>query len=232
MVLCRWTLVSIPIFDGETETMELQEALAKIKELEESNTKLEADKKAALGEKFKASQAAKEAQDAIEEAEREAATKAGDIEKIKSQLETKHKKELDSLRAELDTANSSLKTIRVDNAIAQAIAKSNVITDHVDAVESLIHRRVQYENGEATIDGKSIEDWSKDYFSKSGAIYVRAPENSGGNIMGNDGTNSTSLGDWTRDNFASREAEWLSIDKKDPQLAKAIAQKVGRNDLI
>jgi predicted nuclease with TOPRIM domain len=128
---------------------------------------------------------------AKEEAETEAATKAGDIEKLKQQLEKKHQNELDKLRGEKEALEKDLRTIRVDNAIATAISKGNIIADHVDAVEALLQRKVSYEDGVATIDGQSIEDWSKTYFSKAGAIYVNAANNSGANISSNDGSRAS-----------------------------------------
>ncbi len=159
------------------------------------NSELETLRKA-IAELKKDNKSLKDARDQAnsekEEAETEAATKAGDIEKIKQQLETKHKKEVDGLKAQLETVSNDLKTIRVDAEISNAISKSNVIPDHVEAVEALLHRKVEYEDGVATIDGKSIADFTKDYFAKAGAVYVNAANNSGAGTTGNDGTKASS----------------------------------------
>lgn len=186
-----------------------KELLGKLKKQQETLDQLQADKEAA---------------------ESDAAEKAGDWEKLKGQLEAKHKKEIERLTGERDQAIGDLKTIRVDNEIAQTLAKSGVTAAHVPAVEALMHRKVEYADGQATIEGKSITDWATDYFAKDGAIYRPAPDNSGAGASGNDGSVSHA-GQFTKENFSSRTGEWMALAKKDPEQAKAIAVSVGRSDL-
>lgn len=186
-----------------------KELLGKLKKQQEILDQLQADKEAA---------------------EATAAEKAGDWEKLKGQLEAKHKKDIDALKSQNDQLSTDLRTIRVDNEIAQTIAKSGVTAAHVPAVEALMHRRVEYADGQATIEGKPITDWAKDYFAKDGAIYRPAPDNSGAGASSNDGS-IANAGQFTKENFSSRTGEWMALAKKDPEQAKAIAISVGRNDL-
>lgn len=130
---------------------------------------------------------------AKETAEEEAANKSGDIETIKRTLEAKHKKELDAVTRERDELSTSLKTIRVDNEINSTIASLGIKTEFVPAVEALLHRRVEYTDGVATIEGKPITDWAKEWSTKEGAVYRPAPSNSGAGAMGNDGSKATAL---------------------------------------
>lgn len=130
---------------------------------------------------------------AKETAEEEAASKSGDIEAIKRTLETKHKKELDAVIRERDELSTNLKTIRVDNEINSTIASLGIKTEFVPAVEALLHRRVEYTDGVATIEGKPITDWAKEWSTKEGAVYRPAPNNSGAGAMGNDGSKATAL---------------------------------------
>ena len=147
-----------------------KELLGKLKKQQETLDQLLADKEAA---------------------EAVAAEKAGDWDKLKTQLEAKHKKEIDGLKAQLETASNHLRTIRVDNEIAQILAKSGVTAAHVPAVEALMHRKVEYADGQATIEGKSVSDWATEYFAKDGAIYRPAPDNSGAGASSNDGSKAS-----------------------------------------
>ncbi len=169
-------------------------------------------------------------QAAREEAEAEAAAKAGDVNKLREQLEAKHKKEIDTLKSQNEQLSNDLRTIRVDNEISQIIAKSGVIAAHVPAVEALLLRKVEYAEGQASIEGKSISDWATSYFAKDGAIYRPAPNNSGGDAMGNDGSKG-STHNFTRENINERIGEWAILAKSNPDEAKAIAVSVGRKDL-
>lgn len=130
---------------------------------------------------------------AKEEAETAAAEKAGDIDTIRKQLEAKHKKEIDNLTRERDQLSSDLRTIRVDNEINSAIASLGIKTEFVPAVEALLHRRVEYADGQASIEGQPIGEWAKAWSAKEGAVYRPAPNNSGAGAMGNDGTQPSAL---------------------------------------
>lgn len=165
---------------------DLEKALESIKKLEAKNSEL-------IDREKQAKTKAEEAEAAREEAASEAAAKAGDVEAVKKQLEAKHKKELDAITRERDELSNSLKTIRVDNEINSTIASLGIKTEFVPAVEALLHRRVEYTDGVATIEGKPITDWAKEWSTKEGAVYRPAPNNSGAGAMGNDGSKATAL---------------------------------------
>ena len=50
--------------------------------------------------------------------------------------------------------------------ISAAIASGNFRLEMVEAVEAIMHREAVYEDGAATIDGKSIADFAKGYFTQ------------------------------------------------------------------
>lgn len=164
-----------------------------------------------------------------EAAEATAAEKAGDWEKLKSQLEAKHKKEVDGLKAQLETASNDLRTIRVDNEIAQIIAKSGVTAAHVPAVEALMLRKVEYADGQASIDGKSVSDWAKDYFAKDGAIYRPAPDNSGAGASSNDGSKASQYRIPT--SAADVGADLIALSRTNPEEYNSVMDKAGLHNL-
>lgn len=160
-----------------------------------------------------------------EAAEATAAEKAGDWEKLKSQLEAKHKKDIDALKLQNDQLSSDLRTIRVDNEIAQIIAKSGVTAAHVPAVEALMLRKVEYADGQASIDGKSVSDWAKDYFAKDGAIYRPAPDNSGAGASSNDGSKSSQF--TIPKSAADITPELFALAKSDAEQFNSIMAQAG-----
>lgn len=191
----------------------------------ESDNGLVAKNKELLGKLKKQQSQIDELLAAKEDVETQAAEKAGDWEKLKQQLETKHKKEIDELKAQNDQISADLRTIRVDNEIAQVLAKSGVTAAHVPAVEALLHRKVEYADGQATIDGQSIGDWASAYFAKDGAIYRPAPDNSGAGATGNDGSTATKYP--IPKNPAEITTEVMALSNTDPALFNSIMEQGG-----
>ncbi len=138
------------------------------------------------------------------------------------------KTERDDLVAERDTLAADLRNTRVDSAISAAIASGNVRPEMVEAVEAILHRKVQYEDSEATINGKSIADYAKSYFGKDGAHFVRAADNAGADSQGNSGAKAVAHS-MTKENFDINEFTMIQLDN--PELANSIAEAVGRPDL-
>lgn len=195
----------------------------RIETLEAALNKAEEEKKAALGEKFKANAALKEAQEAREAAAEEAERKSGDLEAIEKRLTTKFQKQVDELTRERDTLAGDLRTIRVDNEVKSAIASGNVRAELVPAVEALLLRQAQYDDGVATIDGKSIADHAKSFFSsKDGAFYVNAPASSGSNSTGSVGAKPQRM---TKETFNA--TEFMKIKVENPALANELAAEMG-----
>ena len=164
-------------------------------------------------------------QAAREEAEAEAATKAGDVNKVREQLEAKHKKEIDKLVSANEALSNDLRTIRVDNEINQAIASLGIMPAHIPAVEALLHRKVQYADGQATIDDKAIAEWASEWSAKDGAIYRPAPNNSGAGAMGNDGAKANILS--VPKSATELTSEHYQLAKSDPTAFNSLMEQGG-----
>lgn len=204
----------------ELET-QLEKALTSISKLEAKNEEVIGKLKAETARADKAEEDAEAAADT-------AANAAGD-ELSKLQREYKKlEKALTEMTSERDTLAGDLRVTRVDSAISAAIASGNVRQEMVEAVEAIMHRKVQYEDGEATIDGKPIQDFAKSYFSKDGAHFVRASDSAGADSAGNSGVKASSHG-FTKDNFGHNQYAMVYLD--DPELANSIAEELGKPEL-
>lgn len=137
---------------------------------------------------------------------------------------------LASITSERDAFAADLKTTRVDHAVSAAIASGNVRPEMVEAVEALMLRKVEYTDGEASIAGKSIADYAKTFFTKDGAHYVRAADNSGADAQGNNGSKASGHG-FTKETY--NHGAYASVyTSEGPEVANAIAEEVGRPDVI
>lgn len=166
---------------------------------------------------------AEEAETANEELADNAAA-GDDLAKLQRDY-AKLEKSLKDLTGERDTLAADLRSTRVDSAISAAIASGNIRPELTEAVEAILHRKVQYEDGEATIDGKDIAAFAKGYFAKDGAHYVRAADNSGADATGS----TTKSVDYSNKPFAL--GEYQAILKTNPQQAAAWAEATGNGFL-
>lgn len=132
--------------------------------------------------------------------------------------------ERDNLLRERDQFAADLHSTRVDHAISAAIAAGNVDAKHVDAVESILYRKL--DAGADTIGGKPIADFAKSYLAKDGAHYVRAADNAGADATGNNGAKST---DYSNKPFAL--GEYQTLLQTNPESAKAWANATGNGYL-
>lgn len=205
----------------ELET-QLEKALASISKLEAKNEEV-------IGKLKNETARADAAEIAADEADANAA--AGNELKTLQRDYAKLEKQLATLTGERDTLASDLKATRVDGAISAAIASGNVRPEMVDVVEAYLHRKATYEDGAATIDGKSIADFAKGYFAKDGAHLVRAADNAGADAAGNNGSKPTAPHGFTKENFNSKMGEWAVKAGSDPEWGKAVATECGRSDL-
>jgi SMC interacting uncharacterized protein involved in chromosome segregation len=177
--------------EGKAELQKLiDEATKGLKEKRDellANDKKRKDELKSLQDRLEALEAEKA------DAEQKAAEKGGDIEKIKSQLEAKHKKELDTVNAKLEAANSKLHTTLVDGGITEALTKAGVAPQYLDASKALLLKNKaeieENENGVVVkIDGKPLNEfvtaWAQ---GDQGKHFVAAPNNGGGGAQGADG---------------------------------------------
>lgn len=194
-----------------------------IDELRAELEKVKAKNKELLSEKQKVKQKAQEAQDAADDAAQQAAERNGDLEALKAS----HAKELQKLQDKLNAADNDLRTIRVDNEIARALAEGNVRPEMTEAVTALLKSKVQYEGGVASIDGKAIGEFAGEYLGgDNGAHFRRASDNSGGGATGNTSTKANPV--------AGKEfnlGDFQALKQSDPAAAAAWATETGNGYL-
>lgn len=187
----------MPVID--TETAEGKAALQKLIDaetegLKSKNTELiNAQKK--LKDDMKGIQAQlDEIAAAKEAAEQEAVSKSGDIDKVKSALEAKHKKELETLTAKLSTSEARLNQTLIDKGLAEGLVKANVAPQYLPAVTALIKSTSKAEivdqdgNAVAMLDGKPLTEFIATWAQgDQGKHYIAAPNNGGGGSNGSNG---------------------------------------------
>lgn len=166
-----------------------------------------------------------EAAEAEKEELADKATAGDDLARLQREYK-KLEKSLNDITEERDALANDLRSTRVEGAISAAIASGNVRPEMVEAVEAILHRKASYEDGEATIDGKSIADFAKSYFAKDGAHFVRADDNSGGDATGNDGSKSV---DYSTKPFAL--GDYQTLRQSNPEAAAAWAEASGNGYL-
>lgn len=162
------------------------------------------------------------------EAQREAdeATKKGEWEKLEKKLRDEHAKELAKRDALIADRDNSLKTLSVDNAIKSEMAKHNVRAEFTPAVEAMLKSMAKYDNGLASINDKSIEEFTAEFFaSKDGLHYVRAAENSGSGALGSNAKAPVMTAEnWNNTTF-------LQLAASNPAEARAIAIAAGKPEV-
>ena len=114
------------------------------KQLEKVNSK----NRELIAEKQTAKQAEVSARQEAEEAATRAAEKNGDIEALKAS----HERAIKAANDKVAAAHNELRTIKVDGAIADAVAKGNVRPEMVHAVTLILKNKLDA-GDDATIDG-------------------------------------------------------------------------------
>ena len=175
--------------------------------------------------KLKAAEKRAEAAESENEQLADKASAGDELAKLQRDFK-KLEKQITDLTGERDTLAADLRTTRVDGAISAAIAAGNIRPEMVEAVEAVLHRKVQYEDGAATIDGKSIADYAKGFFAKDGLHFVRAADNAGADATGNNGAKSV---DYSNKPFNLGEYQTMLVDN--PEAAAAWAEASGNGYL-
>lgn len=185
-------------------------------------------KNAELLRKLKAAEArADKAEEERDEAAENAKADAGtELDKANRRI-TKLEKDLDAANTRATTAEKGLRDHKANGALATAIASANVDSDDVAMLTKALRADITFDDaGEPTIEGKSIEDYAKSYFSGAGKKYVRAADNNGGGASGSDNSKSARM---TKETF--NFSEFARIQLENPEEANAIADAVGRPEL-
>lgn len=162
------------------------------------------------------------------EAQRERDDK--NITALEARLKREHDAALKVVQDERDQFARDLRTTRVDGEVAKAIAAGNVRPELVPAVEALLLRQAEYEDGVATINGKPIAAAAKAFFAtKDGAHYVRAPESSG---SGSTGATTVDTSVWKEaPQSADQHFKWQKFTLEFPEAAASLADSWNRQDL-
>lgn len=131
-----------------------------------------------------------ELEEAKENAEKEAATKGGNVEA----LEKAHKKELEKRDNEIQKLSGQLTKNVLGKGLTEALVKANVSPDYMEAAVALINTKFKGEVGDndgvpfAKFDGRAVEEfvtgWAQ---SDEGKRFVTAAANSGGGSNGANG---------------------------------------------
>jgi len=163
-------------------------------------------------------------EEAVETANSE---KTDELGKAQRQI-TKLQNDLKAAIDRADGAERGLRDHRRDHAIAEAIASHNVEAAHAGMLSKAFRIDVEFDDdGEPTIEGKSIKEYAKGYFAKEGKAYTRAPDHSGG---GSVGTNSTKAPPKLSKPPVSND-EWTTFDKMDVAERNALADSWGTPEL-
>lgn len=175
-------------------------------------------------EKARADKAEREREEAAESA---ATANSTEIEKMQKRAE-KAERELEAANKLASDHAQALRNTRADHSIAKAIAEANVDAKHVRAATALLKLDMSFDDeGNALIEGKSVQDYAKAYFAKDGLTYVRAADNGGGTASGNTSTKPPAK-------LTARpttSAEWDILDGMDKTERNAFADSIGAPDL-
>lgn len=174
--------------DGKAELQKLIDAATD--GLKAKNTELLGDQRKLKNEMQGIKDQLKEIEDAKAAAEAEAATKGGDIEKIKQQLIDKHKREMEAEKAKTADWEGRYNREIVDRSLGDALAKAGVVADSLEDARIILKAKHKVEVGAdgPMVDGKPITDFVSEWSQGDGAKrFIAAPANSGGGANGSNG---------------------------------------------
>jgi len=165
--------------------------------------------------------------DDVEEAADNARAETGtELDKANRQI-TKLTKERDEALTRADKSDKGLREFRASNALTTAIAAANVHSEDVALVSKALRADIEFDdNGEPTIEGKSIESYTKSFFASAGKKYVRAADHDGGGASGSDGSKATR---WSK--LPQTQAEWAEFNSLDTAERNAVADSLGAPQL-
>lgn len=177
-------------------------------------------------EKSRAEKAEREKEEAAE-----AATNANstELEKAVKRAE-KAERDLKNANERADKSDKGLREYKRDAAISAAIAAANVDSQHVAILTKALRGDVEFdEAGEPTIGGKTIDIYTKSFFAKEGASYVRAADHNGGGASGSEGSKSSAF---SKPPETPEELHnWMKFSVANKEEATALSIAWGRADL-
>ena len=164
----------------------------------------------------RAERAEREKDEAAEDAANQNST---ELEKMQKRAE-KAEREAKAANERAEDNAKSLRDYKATNAITAALTSANVDNSHIAILTKALRADVEFDDaGEPLIGGKSIDAYTKSYFAKEGATYVRAADHNGGGASGSEGSKS---GQWSKPPETPDELHnWMkyTITNKDDAIA-------------
>lgn len=188
-------------------------------------------KNADLLRKLKAAEArAEKAEEERDEATETAKADAGsELDKANRRI-IKLEKDLSTANERADKSDKSLREYKATSALTSAIASANVDSKHVNMLTKALRADIEFDDeGEPTIEGKSIQDYAKSFFAKDGAEYVRAADHNGG---GATGSGNSQARQFSKAPETPEELhKWMGWSANNKEEANALADEWKRADL-
>ena len=195
--------------EQDVEEMEPSEV---VQEVEDALSSIEAKKDELLDEKKTWQEKAEQRQDELDqletrvnELEEEAATKEGDIEKVKQQIKEQKEKELEQERQEKQKFRKSLESQLIDRELTEALSDAGVAGPYLQPLRSQLRDDIEVVEGddgefEAVASNgamnRSVEEHVNEFLDEQGREhYTQAPANSGGGAGGSGGSGGTGTSD-------------------------------------
>ncbi|MGO4326742.1 hypothetical protein AB4Z48_18100 [Cupriavidus sp. 2TAF22] len=126
-------------------------------------------------------------------------------------------KTVEKLTQDLATKDGALSQHLIDGGLTDALAKSGVAPQFMDAAKALLKGAATIKDGAAVIGDKALGDHVKEWAaSDQGKHFVAAPANGGGGAPGGNGNNNPPAGNMG----GTREERKAALAAKYPELQK------------
>lgn len=210
--------------------MTLEELQAEVSRLSSQLDTVNANNNKLVKEKRDALTRAEKAEADVTEAAENARADAGtELDKANRRI-TKLEKERDDAVSRADKSDKGLRDYKASAALSTAIASANIDADDVEMITMALRSMVEDDaDGEPSIKGKPIEDYTKSYFAGAGKKYVRVADHNGG---GASGSGNAAASAWSKPPESSDDLHnWMKWSADNKEEANALADSWKRADL-
>lgn len=164
-----------------------------------------------------------------EQAEAEKAKASGDVEAIRTQLETKHGREVASLTERAEKAERQVEKLVIDNGLSSALDAANIKPELKRAAAAMLREGIELrdDDGEPVAYkgglplSEAIRIWSE---GDDGKPFVLAGNNGGGALGGGKGLSGVN-NPWATKTFNLTEQD--RIEREKPDLATRLKAEAG-----
>ncbi len=132
-----------------------------------------------------------------DQAANEAASKKGDFETLKKNLEEKHAKELKRISDERNGFKGQVEGLLIDGGITDALTAANVAPQYLEDARIILKAKHKFELGDEgpTVGVKTIKDFIAEWSQgEHGRNYIAAEDNSGGDTKAKGRTDPSKAG--------------------------------------